>query len=86
MEISHKVQVEGQIQKKILPGGKYALMHCELTGAQEYGTAWETLVQWIVKNSHTIDMSRPSYEIYLNNPKDHPKKHHILDICMSVKE
>ena len=37
------------------------------------------------KNNLEIDMSRPSYEIYLNNPEEHPEKHHIIDICMSAK-
>jgi AraC family transcriptional regulator len=36
-------------------------------------------------NNYEVDMSRPSYEIYLNNPEEHPEKHHIINICMSVK-
>lgn len=78
------VEVEGEVQKKILPGGKYAVATFELEGPQEYGAAWENVVKWIDENNYTIDMSRPSYEIYKNNPKEHPQGHHILDICMSV--
>lgn len=85
MEISEDIDVEGDIQKKTLPGGKYVVMHTELTGAKEYGPAWEAIVQWVGKNGYDIDLSRPSYEIYLNNPEEHPQKHHILDICLSVK-
>ena len=43
------------------------------------------LVDWTDKNNYAIDMSRPSYEVYLNNPQEHPEKHHILDMCLSVK-
>ena len=57
----------------------------ELKGAEEYGPAWNVVVEWMKENNVEIDMSRPSYEIYLNNPEEHPEKHHIIDICMSVK-
>ncbi len=36
MDISDDTVTEGDVQKKVLPGGKYAVMHCELTGPQEY--------------------------------------------------
>ena len=85
MTIKDDVEVEGDIKKKKLPGGKYAVMGAELTGAEEYGPAWNKLVEWMKENNLEIDMSRPSYEIYLNNPEEHPEKHHIVDICMSVK-
>lgn len=84
MSISSDTRVDGDIQKKVLPGGKYTVMRAELTGPEEYGPAWNDVVEWIVNNNYEIDMSRPSYEIYLNNPEEHPEKHHIIDICMSV--
>ena len=86
MSIPPDIQVDGEIQKKVLPGGKYAVMHAELTGPQEYGTAWNAVLEWIEENNYDVDMSRPSYEVYLNNPEEHPEKHHIVDICMSVTE
>ncbi|MCD4740611.1 GyrI-like domain-containing protein [archaeon] len=85
MPISDDTQVEGEIKKRMLPGGKYAVLHAELTGPEEYGPAWNKVVEWINKSNYEIDMSRPSYEIYQNNPNEHPQKHHLLDICMSVK-
>ncbi|MCK5509664.1 MAG: GyrI-like domain-containing protein [Desulfobacterales bacterium] len=60
-------------------------MHTELAGAEEYGPAWNVVVEWMENNNYEVDMSRPSYEIYLNNPEEHPEKHHIINICMSVK-
>ncbi len=85
MSIPEDTKVDGDIQKKILSGGKYAVMHTELTGSEEYGPAWDTVVEWIERSNYEVDMSRPSYEIYLNNPEEHPEKHHIIDICRSVK-
>ncbi|MBN1134869.1 MAG: GyrI-like domain-containing protein [Methanosarcinaceae archaeon] len=85
MTIEDDIEVEGEVKKKNLPGGKYVVMRAELTGAEEYGPAWERVVEWLIQNNLEIDMSRASYEIYLNSPEEHPEKHHILDICMPVK-
>lgn len=85
MTIGDDVEAEGEIKKKKLPGGKYVLMQAELTGPQEYGPAWEKVVEWLMGNNLEIDMSRASYEIYLNSPDEHPQNHHIIDICMPVK-
>ena len=85
MSVPEGTDVDGDIQKKILPGGSYVVMHAELTDVKEYKSAWNAAVEWTEKNNYGLDVSRPSYEIYLNNPEEHPKKHHILDICLSVK-
>ena len=85
MSIPEETEVEGDIKKKKLPGGKYVVMHAELTGPEEYGPAWEAVVGWLIQNKLEIDMSRASYEIYLNDPQEHPQNHHIVDICMPVK-
>jgi AraC family transcriptional regulator len=85
MNVDDNVEVEGEVKKKILPGGKYAVIRVELDGPQEYGAAWGKIVEWMKENNVEIDMSRPSYEIYLNDPKAHPENHHILDVCMSAK-
>lgn len=77
--------IQKQIKRKTLPGGKYVVMHTELTSPEEYGTAWNKVVDWAKENHHEIDMTRPSYEIYLNSPEEHPEKHHILDICLGIK-
>ncbi len=85
MTIEDDVKVEGEIRKKKLPGGKYVVMRAELTGAEEYGPAWEKIFEWIMQNNIEIDIYRASYEIYLNSPGEHPESHHILDICMPTK-
>ena len=86
MSIPEGTKVNGEIEKQILPWWKYVVANFELTGPEEYWSAWMNLVEWIEKNNYKIDMSRPSYEIYLNNPEEHPKKHHIIEICFSVSE
>jgi len=85
MTIQDDVEVDGEIKKKKLPGGTYAVMRVELTGAEEYGPAWGMIHEWVTQNNLTIDLSRASYEVYLNNPEEHPEKYHVLDICLSVE-
>lgn len=84
MTVPDDAEVEEDIGKKKLPGGRYAVMRAELTGSEEYGQAWDALGNWMKENNVSIDMTRPSYEFYLNNPDEHPEKHHIVEICMSV--
>jgi len=85
MVVPEDTEVEGEIQKKTLPGGKYITMEAELNGPEEYGPAWNKVVEWMKEKNEEIDMSRPSYELYLNEPDKHPEKHHILNICMAAK-
>jgi AraC family transcriptional regulator len=83
--VPEDIEVDGEIKKKIMPGGKYVVGNFELADPKEYGKAWNEVVDWIKQNGHTIDMSRYSYEIYRNNPEEHPEKHHLVDICMGIK-
>jgi AraC family transcriptional regulator len=85
MVVPEETEVEGDIKKQTLPGGRYAVMELELTGPEEYGPAWMKVFEWMKENNVELDMSRPSYEIYLNEPNTHPKKHHLLKVCVSVK-
>jgi AraC family transcriptional regulator len=85
MSIPEGTDVDGDIQEKLLPGGSYAVVRAELTEPAEFETAWNALVDWVEKGDHELDWSRPSYEVYLNNPEEHPEKHHILELCLSVK-
>jgi AraC family transcriptional regulator len=85
MSIPEETEVDGEIKKKKLPGGKYMVMRVELTGTEEYAAAWEKAVEWLILNKFEIDMSKASYEVYLNDPREHPQGHHIVDICMPIK-
>ncbi len=82
--IPQGIDVEGEIQQKVLPGGSYAVMHAEIADSKGFETAWTALVEWTERNGHAPDEARPDYEIYLNNPEEHPQKHHIVDFCLSV--
>ena len=77
---------DGDVKTMKIPGGTFAVAHVEIDQS-EYGEAWDKLIgEWIPENGATPDTSRLCYELYLNNPEEHPEKKHIVDICEPVKK
>ena len=77
-------QVDGEIGKAKIPAGKYAVAHFEITPDQ-YQDAWNAVYGgWLPESGYQPD-DGPCYELYLNNPKEHPEGKHIVDICVLVK-
>jgi len=67
-----------------IAAGKYAMAHFELDASQ-YQQAWNFVFgKWLPDSGYQPD-DRPSFELCLNNPKDHPEGKHIVDICIPVK-
>jgi len=84
--VSEGTRVDGEVKLMKIPGGLFAVAHVELDQS-EYGEAWDKLLgQWLPQNGHVSDASRTRhcYEIYLNNPSEHPQKKHIVDICEPI--
>ena len=76
--------VDGEIGKMTIPGGKFAVAHCELS-QDEYEGAWKMLMGgWLPESGYQPD-DRLCYELYLNDPKEHPENKCIVDICVPVK-
>ncbi len=78
-------RVDGEIGKMTVPGGKFAVAGFELESSNEYEEAWNMVFgKWLPGSGFQPD-DRLCYEIYHNDPKEHPKGHHIVDICIPVK-
>jgi AraC family transcriptional regulator len=76
--------VEGEIGTMVVPGGKFAVGHFEL-GMDEYGLAWEAMAGgWLPESGYQFD-DRLAFEIYRNNPEEHPEKKCVVDICVPVR-
>lgn len=76
--------VSGEVGKMLIEGGKYALGRFELAG-DEYGKAWQAMYgEWLPQSGFQPD-DRPCFELYHNNPEEHPEGTCILDICIPVK-
>ena len=79
-----KLDSDSEIGKMTLVGGKYAVGHFELL-AHEYEDAWDLMYKhWLPESGFQAD-GRPNFELYINNPKEHPEGKHIVDIYISVK-
>lgn len=84
LTVPEDTEVSGEIGKMEIPGGQFAVAHCEIA-ADEYPDAWKMLMGgWLPESGYQPD-DRLCYELYLNNPKDHPDNKHIVDICLPVK-
>ena len=68
----------------IVPGGTFAVAYVEIDPSQ-YGEAWDRLIgDWLPRSGYQPD-DRLCYELYLNNPEEHPEKKHIVDICEPIR-
>lgn len=75
---------DAQVKAVKIPGGQFAVAHVEIDQS-EYPAAWTKLVsEWMPQNGCTPDQDRLCYELYLNNPEEHPEKKHIVDICEPI--
>ena len=84
IEIPEDTRVSGEVGKMTIPAGQYAMARFEL-GENEYQEAWNLLYAGWLPESGYQPADGPCYELYLNDPKDHPQNKCIVDICISVK-
>ena len=76
--------VSGEVGLMNVPGGLFAVCHCEISEDQ-FHEVWNWLMaDWFPSSGYQPD-DRMCYELYLNDPKTHPEKKFILDICEPVK-
>lgn len=84
LSVPEDTKVEGEIGKMVIPEGKYAVAHFEILPHQ-YGDAWNALCgAWLPESGYQPD-DGPSFELYLNDPNQHPEGKHIVDIYFPVK-
>ena len=76
--------LSGTAQHKVIPGGKYAALPFEGTGAQ-IGAAWDALLRdWLPKSGLQLD-ARPFFEYYPIDGRYDPKTGAFsCDICVPV--
>ncbi len=76
--------VDGEIGYMTIPGGKYAAARFELSN-DEYEEAWDMVFGgWLPASGYQPD-DRLCYELFHNDPKEHPENKCIVDICIPVK-
>ena len=74
----------GEVGRMTLPGGRYARARFELA-SDEYQQAWDAVYgSWLPTSGYEPD-ERPCFELYLNNPDEHPQHKAIVEICIPVR-
>ena len=76
--------VDGEVGKTTIPGGKYAIAHFELA-MDKYADAWQALMGGWFPESGFQPADGPCFELYLNDPKEHPEGKFVVDIYIPVK-
>ena len=68
----------------VIPSGKYAVGHFEIC-QDEYKGAWDFIYgEWLPNSGYKPRDSYP-FEVYRNDPKQHPKHKHIVDIYVPIE-
>ncbi|OGP68935.1 MAG: hypothetical protein A2031_06510 [Deltaproteobacteria bacterium RBG_19FT_COMBO_43_11] len=82
--VPESIKADRWVNIQILPGGKYAVYHCEI----EYNSsakAWMNFtLNWLIHSDYLPDQ-RPMYQFHCNDPEDHPLRHEIHDLCEPIK-
>ncbi|MCK5126451.1 MAG: AraC family transcriptional regulator [candidate division Zixibacteria bacterium] len=84
ISVPPETQVDGEVCKATIPAGKYALARFEIL-ADQYGDAWSTVYGGWLPESGYQPGDGVCYELYHNNPEEHPENKHIFDIVIPVK-
>ena len=74
---------EGEISQTVLPGGKHIVARYELS-IHDFEKSWTGLFLWMNENGYQKAEANP-FEIYHNNPNEHPQQLAIVDLCIPVK-
>lgn len=84
ISVPDETKTDGEIGKLSVPGGRYAVGKFEIF-PNEYPQAWDAMYSgWLPGSGYQPD-DRPSFELYLNDPKQHPEHKHIFEIYLPVK-
>ncbi|PEJ67048.1 AraC family transcriptional regulator [Bacillus wiedmannii] len=68
----------------VIPSGKYAVGHFEIF-QDEYKGAWDFLYgEWLPNSGYKPRDSHP-FEMYKNDPRQHPENKHIVDIYVPIE-
>jgi AraC family transcriptional regulator len=76
-------EVEGEIGKMTVSGGKFAVGHFEIS-VNEFEQAWNTMCVWFTENGYEPGEGNP-YELYYSDCDQNSEHKFILDICIPVK-
>ncbi len=84
VEVPEGTKAEGDIGTMPLSGGQYALARYEVLRS-EYAEAWDAFMGTWLPNSGYQPGEGAFFEMYHNNPADHPEGKMVVDLVIPVK-
>jgi len=85
ISIEDGVKVTGDVGKRNLSGGQYAVIHLDEATIDECQNAWKIVFDnWLPESGYQPD-DRNYYIEHLNNPEEHPEKLHCVNMCLPIK-
>jgi AraC family transcriptional regulator len=85
ISIEPNASVEGEIGKRVIPKGAYAMVSLSDVTVQECALAWDTLFNHWLPESGFQPSDGAYYVNHLNDPEQHPKKLHSVEMYLPVK-
>jgi AraC family transcriptional regulator len=88
--IPENIEKDEKVNIQDIPGGKYAVYHCEvdmhdLMDGFNVTEEWmRFLIDWLQPSGYHLD-TRPAYQIHYNDYEKHPLKYMIVDLCLPIK-
>ncbi|MEQ6124666.1 GyrI-like domain-containing protein [Pseudotenacibaculum sp. MALMAid0570] len=80
--LNHPVKVDGEVGLRTIKPTKCIISRFEIF-SMEFQQAWESSFVWM--NEHGYQKAdKDPFEIYYNNPQDHPEGKCIVDLCIPV--
>ena len=83
MTISEDIKKDHQVNFRTLEPTKCLVASLEV-GFHEFQQAWESCFVWMSENGYSKSDIDP-FEIYYNNPNEHPEGLSIVDLCIPVE-
>jgi len=84
--VPEKIIPDDGIGVQKIKGGNYVVGHCEVSHYAELEKTYEDIFSSWFPSSNYIPADSASYEIYLNNPENHPRKNMLIDICIPLEK
>ncbi|MGE5480220.1 MAG: AraC family transcriptional regulator [Chloroflexota bacterium] len=85
MTVPENVQPEGEIGVMDIEGGLYGVGTFEID-PKDYGAAWNMVYGGFLPESGYKPDERACFEVYLNDPRQHPEGKHIVEIYAPIKK
>ncbi len=81
--IDQKINPDKPFGKLKINGGKYATCRFEIV-KDDFENAWDLMYgEWLPQSGYQPD-DKPSFELFYNDPHEHPEHKYIVDFCIPV--